>query len=63
MPSAIYQVGSESIYTAIERPKDELPEEVTGGNFVGRFWVDGSTRISVENEETYLWMYATVHAP
>ena len=27
------------------------------------FWVDGSTAISVQDESTYLWMYATVHAP
>ena len=55
--------GTQVEYSAIEMPSDNMPEEQTRGLFTGKFWVDGFTQLTMEDDIYYQWVFATVHAP
>ena len=44
-------------------PPDNLPDEMTGEVFDGRFWIDGETTITSEDDQYYFWNLASVHSP
>ena len=51
-------------YDAIAMPTENLPEEDTGKQFTGKFWVDGIVSVTADADgEQYLWVLATVHSP
>ena len=51
------------VYDAIGMPGDDMSEEETKGLFTGNFWVDGYTSVTVQDDISYLWIFATVHSP
>ena len=45
-------------------PPDTLPDELLGdGVLEGRFWMDGETTLTSEDDQYYFWQLATVHSP
>ena len=51
------------MYDAISRPEEDMAEADANG-LVGRFWVDGETRVTLEpDDQYYFWQLATVHSP
>lgn len=66
IPSMDNQEGAPMVYDAIEMPEKDLSYELGEDSealVAGRFWVDGTTAVSVVNDEYYLWINATVHSP
>lgn len=51
----VYQSINKDYRNTAPAPPAFLPDEMTGEVFDGRFWMDGETTITSEDDQYYFW--------